>query len=58
MADSTFKLPLDVNHFESPLYNRFKQRDVAHILRLCKLVVWDECTLFTMGVCTGSGYNS
>ncbi|XP_029431432.1 uncharacterized protein LOC115075280 [Rhinatrema bivittatum] len=49
MAHSAFKLPLNLNNTETPLCNISKQSNMAQILRQCKLIVWDECTMAHRG---------
>jgi ATP-dependent DNA helicase PIF1 len=44
-AHSAFKLPLNLNHSETPLCNISKQSDIAEVLKMCKLIIWDECTM-------------
>uniref|UniRef100_A0A8D9B6G9 ATP-dependent DNA helicase n=1 Tax=Cacopsylla melanoneura TaxID=428564 RepID=A0A8D9B6G9_9HEMI len=44
-AHSAFKLPLNLNFVETPLCNISKQSDMAKVLRDCKLIIWDECTM-------------
>jgi len=44
-ANSIFKLPLKFNYTETPLCNISMQCDAAHVLRECKLIVWDEATI-------------
>ena len=48
-AHSAFKLPLNLNHSETPLCNISKQSDTAYVLRQCKLIVWDEVTMAHKG---------
>ncbi|XP_029442955.1 uncharacterized protein LOC115083287 [Rhinatrema bivittatum] len=45
MAHSAFKLPLNLNNTETLLCNISKQSNMAQVLRQCKLIVWDECTM-------------
>ena len=45
MAHSTFKLPLNLNHAETPVCNIKKETALADILRMYRLIVWDECTM-------------
>ncbi|GFV23891.1 ATP-dependent DNA helicase [Trichonephila clavipes] len=42
---SAFKLPLNLHHSEPVNCNISKQRDMAHVLREAKLIIWDECTM-------------
>lgn len=44
-AHSAFKLPLNLNISQTPLCNISKQSDTAKVLKECKLIVWDECTM-------------
>lgn len=48
-AHSAFKLPLNLNYVEEPVCNISKQSDMAKLLRDCKLIVWDECTMSNKG---------
>ncbi|XP_008482471.2 uncharacterized protein LOC103519163 [Diaphorina citri] len=48
-AHSAFKLPLNLNHSETPLCNISKQSDTAKVLQKCQLIVWDECTMAHKG---------
>lgn len=48
-AHSAFKLPLNLNFNESPQCNISKQSNMAQVLRECKLIVWDECTMAHKG---------
>jgi hypothetical protein len=49
-AHSTFKLPLNLIHMETPICNLTKQSSMAQVLRQCQLIVWDECTMAHKGV--------
>ncbi|XP_073827769.1 uncharacterized protein [Musca autumnalis] len=44
-AHTTFKLPLNLTHVETPVCNISKQSNMAQILKDCKLIVWDESTM-------------
>lgn len=44
-AHSAFKLPLNVNHAENPSCNLSKRSGMATVLRITKLIIWDECTM-------------
>ena len=44
-AHSALKLPLDLQAIETPTCNVKKQSGMATVLRSCKLIVWDECTM-------------
>ncbi|XP_030762665.1 ATP-dependent DNA helicase RRM3-like [Sitophilus oryzae] len=44
-AHAAFKLPLNLTNIETPLCNISKQSNTAHVLRDCKLIVWDESTM-------------
>lgn len=44
-AHATFKIPFDLNHHEAPTCNISKQDPLAAVLRVCKIIVWDECTM-------------
>lgn len=48
-AHSTFKLPLNLMLVETPTCHISKQSDMAQILKECKLIVWDECTMTHKG---------
>ena len=48
-AHSAFKLPLNLNHQETPICNIPKQSDSAEVLKDCKLIIWDECTMSHKG---------
>jgi len=45
---SVFKLPLNLTRVETPMCNIFKQSS-AQVLKDCKLIVWDECTMAHRG---------
>ena len=44
-AHSAFKLPLDLHRAENAVCNISKGTGLAQVLRMCKLIVWDECTM-------------
>ncbi|XP_054259696.1 ATP-dependent DNA helicase pif1-like [Macrosteles quadrilineatus] len=44
-AHSVFKLPLNLTSTESATCNISKDSERAALLRQCKLLVWDECTM-------------
>lgn len=44
-AHSALKLPLNLNIAEEPTCNISKNSGMATILRGCKLIIWDECTM-------------
>ncbi|UYV69316.1 hypothetical protein LAZ67_6003233 [Cordylochernes scorpioides] len=44
-AHSTFKLPLDLTRDEVPVCNLNADSAMGEVLRQCKLIVWDECTM-------------
>lgn len=44
-AHSAFKLPLDLTRQENPTCNISKTSGKAQVLKLCKLIIWDECTM-------------
>jgi len=48
-AHSAYKLPINLNFCETPLCNISKQSDAAHVLKECKLIVWDESTMAHIG---------
>ncbi|XP_071565387.1 uncharacterized protein [Temnothorax nylanderi] len=48
-AHAAFKLPLNLNHAETPLCNISKQSNMAQVLQDCKLIVWDESTMAHKG---------
>lgn len=43
-AHSAFKLPLNLNQ-DTPVCNISKQSGTAQVLQMCRLIVWDECTM-------------
>lgn len=44
-AHSALKLPLNVNQTENPTCNIGKGSGMASVLKTCKIIVWDECTM-------------
>ncbi|RCN49487.1 hypothetical protein ANCCAN_04428 [Ancylostoma caninum] len=42
---SALKLPLDLARFENPVCNISKGSGKAQVLKTCKVIVWDECTM-------------
>ena len=44
-SHSVFQLPLDINHCEKAMCNMYKSSGKAKLLKNCKLIVWDECTM-------------
>lgn len=44
-AHSALKLSLNMQSNESPTCNISKNSAMAKVLQLCKLIVWDECTM-------------
>ncbi|UYV71214.1 hypothetical protein LAZ67_8002211 [Cordylochernes scorpioides] len=44
-AHSTFKLPLDLTRDEVPVCNLNADSAMVEVLRQCKFIVWDECTM-------------
>ncbi|XP_053968806.1 uncharacterized protein LOC128870231 [Anastrepha ludens] len=44
-ARSALKLPLNMQITETPICNIAKNSAMAKILQVCKLIVWDECTM-------------
>ena len=44
-AHSALKLPLDIARQENPTCNISKTSGQAQVLKACKLIVWDECTM-------------
>lgn len=44
-AHSALNLPLNMQIVESPVCNIKKNSGMAKVLQLCKLIVWDECTM-------------
>ncbi|GBO01123.1 Sodium-coupled monocarboxylate transporter 2, partial [Araneus ventricosus] len=44
-AHSALQLPLNLAQTENPICNISKRSVNAAVLRTCKLMVWDECTM-------------
>ncbi|UYV76849.1 hypothetical protein LAZ67_14002190, partial [Cordylochernes scorpioides] len=44
-AHSTLKLPLDLTRNEVPVCNLNADSAMGEVLRQCKFIVWDECTM-------------
>lgn len=44
-AHSALKLPLNMQVNETPTCNISKTSGMAKVLKVCKLIVWDECTM-------------
>lgn len=44
-AHSTFKFPLDINRTNELTCNIGKRSNMAEVIKLCKFIVWDECTM-------------
>lgn len=44
-AHSAFKLPLNLHQTDTPNCNIKKNSGMAKVLKACKLIVWDECTM-------------
>nr|XP_029722718.1 uncharacterized protein LOC115263654 [Aedes albopictus] len=44
-AHSALKLPLDIARQENPICNISKTSGRAQVLKMCKLIIWDECTM-------------
>uniref|UniRef100_A0A182NCC1 ATP-dependent DNA helicase n=1 Tax=Anopheles dirus TaxID=7168 RepID=A0A182NCC1_9DIPT len=44
-AHSALNLPLDIARKETPTLNISKTSGKAEVLKKCKLIVWDECTM-------------
>ena len=44
-ANSTLKLPLNMQFIETPTCNISKASGIGKVLQKCKLIVWDECTM-------------
>jgi hypothetical protein len=42
---STFKLPFNLTRDESPVCRLSADSSMAEVLRQCKCIVWDECTM-------------
>lgn len=44
-AHSTFKLPLDIARYEEPTCSITRSSAKAGLLKRCKAIIWDECTM-------------
>lgn len=44
-AHSALKLPLNLQANEEPTCNISKNSAMAHVLKTCKIIIWDECTM-------------
>jgi hypothetical protein len=44
-AHSTLNLPLDIAKQENPTCNISRASGRAQVLKACKLIMWDECTM-------------
>lgn len=44
-AHSAFKLPLNIQHNETPTCNISKTSGMAKVLKNCQIIIWDECTM-------------
>ncbi|XP_055941777.1 uncharacterized protein LOC129971825 [Argiope bruennichi] len=44
-AHSVSKLPINLSFVENPVCNISRSSDRAKLLKKCKLIVWDECTM-------------
>src|SRR5258705_7682153 len=44
-AHSALKLPLNIQMIETPTCNISKSSGMGKVLKKCKLIVWDECTM-------------
>lgn len=44
-AHSALKLPLNLQAVDDPICNISKTSAMAEVLKKCKLIVWDECTM-------------
>ncbi|XP_071577140.1 uncharacterized protein [Temnothorax nylanderi] len=44
-AHSALKLPLNLANSETPICNISKSSGQAQVLKMCKVIVWDECTM-------------
>ncbi|CAG9768323.1 unnamed protein product [Ceutorhynchus assimilis] len=44
-AHAASKLPLILNHVETPMCYISKQSNMAKVLQECKLIIWDECPM-------------
>lgn len=44
-AHAAFKLPLDLQRADNPTCNLSKRSGMATVLKTCKIIIWDECTM-------------
>ena len=44
-AHSAFKLPLNIQNNPDAVCNIKKQSSMATVLKQCKIIIWDECTM-------------
>lgn len=44
-AHSALKLPLNLNQTETPTCNISKISGMSAVLKACKIIIWDECTM-------------
>ncbi|XP_036339810.1 uncharacterized protein LOC118749148 [Rhagoletis pomonella] len=44
-AHSAFKLPLNIQNNPDAMCNIKKQSSMATVLKQCKIIIWDECTM-------------
>lgn len=44
-AHSALKLPLNLNFVEAPTCNISKKSAMGEVLRICDIILWDECTM-------------
>ncbi|GFX39486.1 ATP-dependent DNA helicase [Trichonephila clavipes] len=44
-AHSVFKLPLNIQNNPDAVCNIKKQSSMATVLKRCKIIIWDECTM-------------
>ncbi|KIH68828.1 hypothetical protein ANCDUO_00835 [Ancylostoma duodenale] len=44
-AHSALKLPLDLARSQNPVCNMSKGPGKAQVLKMCRVIVWDECTM-------------
>ncbi|XP_055932759.1 uncharacterized protein LOC129962790 [Argiope bruennichi] len=44
-AHSVFKLPLNIHNNPDAVCNIKKQSSMATVLKRCKIIIWDECTM-------------
>ncbi|XP_016854588.2 uncharacterized protein LOC107983828 [Anolis carolinensis] len=44
-AHSALKLPLNIQHIETPICNISKTSSMGKVLQKSKIIIWDECTM-------------